>query len=301
MPNDYKKQLLDKLDNRFGALKRLPGSQSLIELANGARIYLRYSKIHTNSVAFYGLRLVDLNQLDGHDSYICFYTDKEPPLLMPYGDFEAVIHQSPLASDGQYKAQLGFDASSRELYFPRVGRFNVDAYGGLESLERLSSQDNYLKASKLTHSQAQTLLAGIGHMKGYGVYVPTSNVETLDWSLTPVFNPLKTLPEYAGGLARFASEIDVLWVDHKQQKIAAAFEVEHSTPIYSGLLRFNDVLLTGASTKRFFIASNEGRRDLFARQLQRPTFQKSGLSELTSFLDYPNVYNWHDRLSIRNQ
>lgn len=40
------------------------------------------------------------------------------------------------------------------------------------------------------------------------------------------------------------SKIDVIWVDHKHDAIAAAFEVEHSMPVYSGLLRFNDVLLT---------------------------------------------------------
>ena len=134
-------------------------------------------------------------------------------------------------------------------------------------------------------------------LKGYGVYVPPNNVELLDWGMVRPFQPISALPGYVKERTRFASEIDVIWVDHKHDVIAAAFEVEHSTSVYSGLLRFNDVLLTCQGVSRFFVVSNESRRDLFARQLQRPTFQRSGLSELASFLDYSNVFDWHRRLS----
>ena len=104
---------------------------------------------------------------------------------------------------------------------------------------------------------------------------------------------MRGMPEYIEKRTRFASEIDVLWIDHKHNLIAAAFEVEHSTPIYSGLLRFNDVLLSSTTAGRFFVVSNESRRDLFVRQLQRPTFQRSGLSDVASFLEYSNVFDWH--------
>ncbi len=134
MANDYKKDLLTAIEGRFGSVTRLSGSQSLIELQVGVRVYLRYSKIHGKGVAFYGLRQVDLNALDGHHSYLCFFTDREPPLFIPYGDFEAVIRQSPLASDGQYKVQITYSPSTKELYLPRVGHFNVDAFGGLDAL-----------------------------------------------------------------------------------------------------------------------------------------------------------------------
>jgi hypothetical protein len=79
--------------------------------------------------------------------------------------------------------------------------------------------------------------------------------------------------------------------------IEALFEVEHSTSIYSGLLRFNDLLLTDPKLNRFSVVSNESRRACFSRQAFRPTFQRSGLSELVSFLEYSNVYEWHRQLS----
>jgi type II restriction enzyme len=186
----------------------------------------------------------------------------------------------------------------RELYLPKMGHFNLDAFGGLEALHPENFSDSAKTAAALSHWQAQTLLCGIGVFRGYGIYVPPNNVETLDWNLTPKFQPVSSLPSFVTGRTRFASEIDVIWLDHKHDAIAAAFEVEHSTPVYSGLLRFNDVLLTCPSANRFFVVSNDSRRDLFARQLQRPTFQRSGLSEVASFLDYSNIFDWHKRLII---
>lgn len=297
MANDYKKDLLTAIEGHFGSTTRLPGSQSLIELQGGIRVYLRYSKIHSKGIAFYGLRQIDLNNLDGHDSYICFFTDQESPLFIPYSDFEVVIRQSPLASDGQYKAQIIYSSNTKELYLPKVGHFNVDGFSGFDALSSVTAQESNSIALNLSHWQAQTLIGGIGVLKGYSVYIPPNNVDLLDWGLVQPFQPINTLPVYVEKRTRFASEIDVIWINHKHDAIAVAFEVEHSTPIYPGLLRFNDVLLTCPGANRFFIVSNESRRDLFVRQIQRPTFQRSGLSEIASFLDYSNIFNWYRRLS----
>ena len=78
--------------------------------------------------------------------------------------------------------------------------------------------------------------------------------------------------------------------------LSAMFEVEHSTPIYSGLLRFNDLHLIEPNLKpKFNIVSNDLRRALFLRQINRPTFKLSGLSELCNFLEYKDVFNWFNR------
>jgi hypothetical protein len=297
VPNEHKQSLVQQLGGRFGELRRLPGSKSLFAIGEGdARIYLRHSRIHDRGSAFFGLRQVDLVQLDGHNSFICFFTDDgSPPLFISHADFERVIRQSSLAADGQYKAQLIAEGGTRELYIPRVGRFNVDGYGGIEALaQRLALRSE--PAPPLTHAQVQTLLGAIGHANGLGIYVPPNNAETLDWSLTPRFHLVERLPPELEVRSSFTGEIDVVWLQQSREAVSALFEVEHSTPIYSGLLRFNDLLLTSPVAPRFFVVSNEGRRDLFSRQLQRPTFQRSGLSEITSFLDYSNVFAWHRRL-----
>ena len=47
MPNPAKMGFLNQLRERYGALHKLPGSQSLYEVGSGAAIvYIRYSKLH---------------------------------------------------------------------------------------------------------------------------------------------------------------------------------------------------------------------------------------------------------------
>jgi len=73
-------------------------------------------------------------------------------------------------------------------------------------------------------------------------------------------------------------------------------------PIYSGLLRFNDLHLIEPSLKsKYSIVSNDIRRSLFFRQINRPTFKASGLTDYCSFLDYKDVYSWYNRISKEKQ
>src|SRR5262245_39207763 len=71
-------------------------------------------------------------------------------------------------------------------------------------------------------------------------------------------------------------------------------EIRSRTPCC--LLRFNDLLLTNPRLTRFYVVSNDARRSLFSRQVFRPTFRRSGLCEIASFLEYANVWDWHSRL-----
>ena len=298
MANPTKSKVLDDLQQRFGEVRKLKGSESLFVIGEeAARIYFRYSKVPEGGRTFFGLREVDLRQLEGHNSFLCFLLDDgSPPVFVPYADFEEVFANAEPARDGQYKVQLTNQASALELYVARQGRFNVEAYVGFETLERSLEAQRLREATDLSHSQVQTLLAGIGHAKGYDVFVPESDVGKLDWSLTEDFSIRRKLPEGYDQVRTVLSEIDVVWVESGRNKIAALYEVEHLTPVYSGLLRFNDILLTDPSVSRFSIVSNNVRRELFARQLFRPTFKKSGLAELCSFLEYANVFAWHRRL-----
>ena len=299
MPNSKKLEILNDLRQRFGAVRKLQGSESLFVIGqDAARIYFRYSKVHPGGGrTFFGLRAVDLRQLEGHNSFLCFVLNNDyPPLFLPYADFVKVFANAEPARDGQYKAQLLGQAKTLELYVARQGRFNVEGYVGFETLERSMEAAQFKEAKALSHSQIQTLIAGIGHTKGFDVCVPETDVGKLDWSLTNEFPLRRHLPEGFDHVRSILSEIDVTWVGRGGNRIEGLYEVEHSTPVYSGLLRFNDVLLTDPTLKRFSIVSNDARRELFSRQLFRPTFRKSGLAELCSFLEYGNVLAWHQRL-----
>lgn len=219
-----------------------------------------------------------------------------PPVFVPFADFEDIFRNSQPALDGQHKVQLLRGKQELELYIARQGRFNVEAYLGFGVIENAVS-GQVVRVPELDHSDVQSLLGGIGALKGYDVWIPPADCAELRWSLATKFSPMSQVPAGYEEVVHILGEVDVVWVRKGGSAIEGLFEVQHSTSVYSGLLRFNDLLLTNPRLNHFSIVPSDSRRSVFARQLRRPTFVRSGLSELTSFLDYPNVYNWHSRLS----
>jgi hypothetical protein len=67
--------------------------------------------------------------------------------------------------------------------------------------------------------------------------------------------------------------IDVLWLDGNA--IVAAFEIESTTSIFSGLLRMSDLLARqpNISVPLFLVAPDE-RREQVVHQVNRPTFER---------------------------
>lgn len=170
MANPYKSQVIEALQQRFGEIRKIKGSESLFVVGDeAARVYFRYSKVYSGGKTFFGLREVDLRQLEGHNSFLCFLLDDgSSPLFIPYADFEEVFRKAETAKDGQYKVQL-YTEDALQLYIARQGRFNVEGYVGLGTLETTMDTGRPRHARALSHTQVQTLLAGIGHLKGYDV------------------------------------------------------------------------------------------------------------------------------------
>jgi len=299
MPNLLKPALLSDLKNRYGSISKLAGSNSLYEIGNGAaRIYIRYSKLHSRNEAFYGLRKEDLLQLEGVPAVICFLWDGQlEPLFAPFAEYEEIFRLSVPAQDGQYKVMVYPQNEGTEFYIPKAGRFNVESNFGYDVLDALIDSARLQKIPDLSHSQVQTLLGAVGTAKGYDIWIPAKDRYALDWNIVRPFQFRDTLPSVFDSIMPILQEIDIVWLQHGASELSALFEVEHSTPIYSGLLRFNDVhLVAPKRIPRFTIVSNDTRRSLFVRQLNRPTFRTSGLSEICTFLEYVDVFGWHHRI-----
>jgi type II restriction enzyme len=138
-------------------------------------------------------------------------------------------------------------------------------------------------------------------VKGYDVWIPQNDRSKLDWALADRFVCRSELPRRYNSIESIVKEVDVIWLKKGSTELTALFEVEYSTPIYSGLLRFNDLYLTDPTAGfRFNIVSNDTRRAQFLRQIGRPTFQVSGLAGVCNFLEYTDVYNWFHRVIGRN-
>ena len=84
--------------------------------------------------------------------------------------------------------------------------------------------------------------------------------------------------------------LDVLWLDSGSGRVAAAFEVEHTTSIYSGIVRLLDLALGGpqAEISGLFLVAPQQREEEVRAQLARPAFQRvAGLR--VRFLPYTDL------------
>jgi hypothetical protein len=85
--------------------------------------------------------------------------------------------------------------------------------------------------------------------------------------------------------------IDVLWI--KGRAIVRAFEVEHTTAVYSGLLRMADLLALQPNMDiRLHIVAPDERREKVFREMKRPVFtllERGSLSKSCTFLSYESV------------
>ena len=295
MPN-LSAQIKQKIKDDHGKLERVGNGRSLFFIPSAnAFIYFRYSKLLGSKKkpnAFFGLKKQDVDLARGRDFYICFVTDSaDAVFLIPFSDFENCYDYAGVSGDGHYKTHIFFGREGAELYIPRSAKFNIEAYRGLSELR---SKSDVAPMPDIDHSGAQTLLGTIGSMKGHSIWFPKNDIEKIDRNVMDFSRLCNVLPSYGPSVDAILQEIDVIWVS--AGALVALFEVEHSTPIYSGLLRINDILISSGRAIDAKIVAGQERRDVFQRQVRRPTFSECKLAEKVSFISYENVWRWSQTL-----
>jgi type II restriction enzyme len=68
--------------------------------------------------------------------------------------------------------------------------------------------------------------------------------------------------------------IDVIWLDRATGRVAAAFEVEHTTSIHSGIVRMLDLVAIAGGVRALFLVAPDDREDEVRAQLARPAFRQ---------------------------
>jgi hypothetical protein len=132
----------------------------------------------------------------------------------------------------------------------------------------------------------QLKLARLGLKAGERVWVPVSDQGRLRRLEFDSFDP-----EFSSGIDlphSYVENIDVVW---KQEfRIGAAYEIENSTSIYSGLLRFADLNILAPNTLYpMFIVAPGSRKNRLREQLCRPTFRRLQLNTKVRFLSYEKI------------
>lgn len=139
-----------------------------------------------------------------------------------------------------------------------------------------------------THTEIQAKLRDIGHFEGFDVWVADRGTA---WNGQVLGNGCLTeLPVVAADRTRSVMRmIDVIWFRKGAGHPERFFEIEHSTSVYSGLLRFNDVMIDFPIPEAFIVGDGEKTRAKFEREIARRTFEQSGLRNVTKFLYYDLV------------
>lgn len=144
-----------------------------------------------------------------------------------------------------------------------------------------------------THTEIQAKLRDIGIFEGFDVWVADRGTE---WNGRPLGEGcLRDLPVIASEeTRRVMRNIDVVWFRRGAGHPVRFFEIEHSTYVYSGLLRFNDVIIDFPIPEAFIVGDGDRTRAKFEREIARRTFDHSGLRAVTQFLYYDQVrQTWH--------
>jgi hypothetical protein len=139
----------------------------------------------------------------------------------------------------------------------------------------------------------QALIASIGAKMGMSIWIPRAdrNAVLKVWK-NPDNNLLERLPlNYDDTTLRTIEQIDVLWL--RGRSIVRAFEVEHTTSVYSGILRMADLLALQPNMDiRLHIVAPDAKREKVFQEIRRPVFsllEKGPLAENCTYLSYDNL------------
>ena len=159
-----------------------------------------------------------------------------------------------------------------------------------DALMELQTEDveEILKESELSdHVKMQWKLIHLGLKTGSKVWVPRNDQPKIQREYA--FKEFEA--SFSAGIdmpAKYVENIDVVWKE--EFRIDAAFEIEHSTAIYSGLLRFADLKIIAPNINYpLFIVAPIAKKNRVFDQIKRPSFKKLGLEKDVRYLSYESI------------
>ncbi len=131
-----------------------------------------------------------------------------------------------------------------------------------------------------THTEIQGWLRDLGRSLGFEVWIASNDRNRPYDGGRLADNCRDCLPETIekAPAADAIRLIDVLWIEAVSCQVAAAFEVEHTTSIYSGIVRMLDLALglPAQPVHSLFLVAPDARERDVRNQLMRPAFSRIG-------------------------
>jgi len=177
----------------------------------------------------------------------------------------------------------------KKLHRPTVKSVNKEVSVTIPEDEEESTKET----GSLESIKIQALIADIGERMNFKIWLPRSDRSRVlsIWEQKPDIL-LNTLPlNYDDTTLKTIENIDVLWI--RGRSIVRVFEIEHSTSIYSGILRMADLmaLQPNLNIKAHIVAPSE-RKDKVFNEITRPVFsllEKGPLAEFCTYISYESI------------
>lgn len=159
--------------------------------------------------------------------------------------------------------------------------------------EEVPSERTEATKEPTDHEEIQRLLLKLGSDMGFDVWV-ARNDKGRQLRAPKVHEPpqlKEELPlQFDEATNRTIELIDVLWL--KGNAIVAAFEVESTTSIYSGLLRMSDLIAMQPNLNiPLYLVAPDERRQKVIDEVNRPTFRRlsPALFEVCRFISFSDL------------
>jgi len=195
-----------------------------------------------------------------------------------------VIEKNP-HSQWAIKQRLEFKAALNQLIEGSVNNSKevpVKEYHEIESSESTNE-----------HDEIQWILLNIGSEMGLNVCVARNdrNREFKGIGFNEIPGIIEEIPrQFDDGTNKIIGLIDVLWL--KGNAIIAAFEIESTTSVYSGLLRMSDLISMQPNLNiPIYIVAPDNRREKVLNEINRPVFSQLSppLNEICKFIPFSNL------------
>lgn len=162
------------------------------------------------------------------------------------------------------------DATAQAAWETDLKKVRNDSLAAVKHMRRSEEEER-------SHTEIQGWLRDLGRSLGFDVWIASNDINRPlgggrlgDGCMTALPAPLAAV---AGGDA--IRLIDVIWLHRDTAQVVAAFEVEHTTSIYSGIVRLLDLALSAPeqAVKGLFLVAPDDRENEVREQLLRPAFR----------------------------
>jgi type II restriction enzyme len=170
-----------------------------------------------------------------------------------------------------------------------------------EEARQLSKAQQVRNEEDRSHSEIQAWLRDLGHALGFRIWIAANDRGRLHEGVPLGRDCLEHLPEKVATApgADAVRLIDVLWIAAEEDRVCAAFEVEHSTSIYSGIVRMLDLALSGGDldgVADMFLVAPDARESDVRAQMARPAFSR--IADLNmAYLPYNELASHREQIA----